>query len=286
MNYIKLTHFELKRVMPWFVGLLVLFAIAQTLYLFFHQHLLYQTMQHEFQYGLSIEQFVRDYGPVSIVAIANQSFFYLLPFYASFISVCLYAVFIWYREWVGKHSFIYRLLLLPINRVNLLFSKLTAILIMLLTVYTLQIALIPLHELILHIRLPAAMVEKSSTFFFMNLFTPIWPVGYTDIHWLLILKSLVLFLLFFDYVEHNDLVGTFLSNKRFFGCMPFCLALFLQLHRYLTGTRSYHLSFRINHCPNSFLLIVDWLKSISILPLTTFLHHCVGKEGSYEKIYL
>ncbi|MBM7841151.1 hypothetical protein JOC54_004452 [Alkalihalobacillus xiaoxiensis] len=223
MNYIKLTHFELKRVMPWFVGLLVLFAIAQTLYLFFHQHFLYQTMQHEFQYGLSIEQFVRDYGPVSIVAIADQSFFYLLPFYASFISVCLYAVFIWYREWVGKHSFIYRLLLLPINRVNLLFSKLTAILIMLLTVYTLQIALIPLHELILHIRLPAAMVEKSSTFFFMNLFTPIWPVGYTDIHWLLILKSLVLFLLFLITLSTMILLERSFRIKGFLGACLFAL---------------------------------------------------------------
>lgn len=212
--------------MPWFVGLLVLFAIAQTLYLFFHQHLLYQTMQHEFQYGLSIEQFVRDYGPVSIVAIANQSFFYLLPFYASFISVCLYAVFIWYREWVGKHSFIYRLLLLPINRVNLLFSKLTAILIMLLTVYTLQIALIPLHELILHIRLPAAMVEKSSTFFFMNLFTPIWPVGYTDIHWLLILKSLVLFLLFLITSSTMILLERSFRIKGFLGACLFALLSF------------------------------------------------------------
>ncbi len=157
---------------------------------------------------------------------------------------------------------------------------------MLLTVYTLQIALIPLHELILHIRLPAAMVEKSSTFFFMNLFTPIWPVGYTDIHWLLILKSLVLFLLFLFTLSTMILLERSFRIKGFFGCMSFCLALFLQLHRYHTGTRSYHLSFRINHCPNSFLLIVDWLKFISILPLTTFLHHCVGKEGSYEKIYL
>lgn len=216
--------------MPWFIGMLLFFALAQTIYLLFHQHFLFQTMQNEFQFGLSIEQFVRDYGPVSIVSIANESFFYLLPFYGAITSVCLYAIFIWYREWVGKHSFIYRLLLLPINRMALLFSKITAIIFMLITVYAMQLALIPLHDKILQIRFPAPMVDEASTFFFINLFTPIWPIGYYDVHLLVIVKGFVSFSLFLFTMMTMILFERSFRIKGFFiACLYAAIILILYI---------------------------------------------------------
>ena len=35
----------------------------------------------------------------------------------------IYVFFIWYRDWLGKNTFIYRLLMLPTARIQCLFSK-------------------------------------------------------------------------------------------------------------------------------------------------------------------
>ncbi len=39
----------------------------------------------------------------------------------------IYSLFIWYREWMGKNTFAYRLLMLPVPRMQLYFSKLIVI---------------------------------------------------------------------------------------------------------------------------------------------------------------
>ena len=35
----------------------------------------------------------------------------------------IYVFFIWYRDWLGKNTFIYRLLMLPTARIQCLFGK-------------------------------------------------------------------------------------------------------------------------------------------------------------------
>ena len=53
----------------------------------------------------------------------------------------IYVFFIWYRDWFGKNTFIYRLLMLPTERITIYFSKLTAILFFVLGLVALQIVL-------------------------------------------------------------------------------------------------------------------------------------------------
>lgn len=50
-----------------------------------------------------------------------------------------YAVFIWYREWMGKNTFVYRLLMLPVPRMHLYFSKLIVIYLGIFSLITTQI---------------------------------------------------------------------------------------------------------------------------------------------------
>ncbi|MCC5893947.1 MAG: hypothetical protein JJU16_00665 [Alkalibacterium sp.] len=50
-----------------------------------------------------------------------------------------YAVFIWYREWMGKNTFAYRLLMLPVPRMHLYFSKLIVIYLGIFSLITTQI---------------------------------------------------------------------------------------------------------------------------------------------------
>jgi hypothetical protein len=56
-----------------------------------------------------------------------------------------YVFFIWYRDWFGKNTFICRLLMLPTERMNLYWAKLTAILAFVLGLVALQLVLFPLH---------------------------------------------------------------------------------------------------------------------------------------------
>jgi hypothetical protein len=49
-----------------------------------------------------------------------------------------YAVFIWYREWFGKNTFAYRLLMLPVSRMTLYFSKLITVFIGIFTLIATQ----------------------------------------------------------------------------------------------------------------------------------------------------
>ena len=35
----------------------------------------------------------------------------------------IYVFFIWYRDWLGKYTFAYRLLMLPTTRINIYFAK-------------------------------------------------------------------------------------------------------------------------------------------------------------------
>ncbi len=72
------------------------------------------------------------------------------PFFTGPVVLCIaallfYVFLIWYRDWFGKNTFAYRLLMLPTSRMNLFWSKLTAIMMFVLGLVALQIVLFPLH---------------------------------------------------------------------------------------------------------------------------------------------
>ena len=67
----------------------------------------------------------------------------------------IYVFFIWYRDWFGKSSFIYRLLMLPTKRIHIYFAKLTAIMFLVLGLIALQILLMPIEMQIVNSIVPA-----------------------------------------------------------------------------------------------------------------------------------
>lgn len=72
-----------------------------------------------------------------------------------------YVLFIWYRDWVGKHPFVYRQLMLPGGRTPLYFAKLTALLLFIFTMLGWQLLLLPLLQLEYEWLAPAWMQESS-----------------------------------------------------------------------------------------------------------------------------
>jgi hypothetical protein len=68
--------------------------------------------------------------------------------------VGFYIFLIWYRDWVGKNTFIYRLLMLPTTRLNIFYAKLTTILLMTLGLVAFQLVILPIEILVLKGMIP------------------------------------------------------------------------------------------------------------------------------------
>lgn len=57
----------------------------------------------------------------------TYSLWFVAPIMLGIVALLFYSVFIWYRDWLGKNTFIYRLLLLPAKRMSIYFAKLFTI---------------------------------------------------------------------------------------------------------------------------------------------------------------
>ena len=162
-NYLKLVHFELNRFIKIYVTLIGVTIISQFTGIFLqsrnHAAFVNQTLQEE---SLSIKQFFINYSPFTMVNITNSGWF-VIPIVFSAAALVFYSFFIWYRDWFGKNAFIYRLLMLPTNRINLFFSKLTSIFLMVLGLVAIQLILLPIESALFNNLLPDYLRYNLST---------------------------------------------------------------------------------------------------------------------------
>ena len=70
------------------------------------------------------------------------------------VALIIYVFFIWYRDWLGKNTFIYRLLMLPTARINVYLAKATTILLFVLGLVALQLLLLPIEGQVLQWMVP------------------------------------------------------------------------------------------------------------------------------------
>lgn len=73
-----------------------------------------------------------------------------------------YSFFTWYREWLGKNTFIYRLLMLPMNRMAIFFSKALSFIIGGLLAFVTQFGLYFIQSFIFEKAVPAEYFMKLS----------------------------------------------------------------------------------------------------------------------------
>src|SRR5699024_5095374 len=122
------TNFEFSRFSKLY-GSLILFTLLSQLIAVFITARNYmsdvQTLLYEDQLTESVV--LGQMGPLSMAHVVTR-----MPLFMLSIALCvgvmfMYCLFIWYRDWNGKNTFIYRLLMLPTERMSLFFSKLTVI---------------------------------------------------------------------------------------------------------------------------------------------------------------
>ncbi|MGX7394893.1 hypothetical protein [Carnobacterium mobile] len=145
-NYLKLVNFELNRFFKIYLVLISLTVISQLTGTIIESKAYVSLANTAIHKNLvPLEQFIEDNQPMGLMRLLTSGWF-LIPIALAAAALLFYSFFIWYRDWFGKNTFIYRLLMLPTARLNLFFSKLSAIFLMVLGLVATQLILLPIEN--------------------------------------------------------------------------------------------------------------------------------------------
>ncbi|MEN2768822.1 hypothetical protein [Ornithinibacillus xuwenensis] len=155
MRYIKLVNFELGRFLKIYLVLVGLTLVLQLLGVFLEANgYLGEVEELVVNGNLTQEQFLHDYGYFSFNDVSRSGWF-IVPILFCILTLMIYVFFIWYRDWVGKNTFAYRLLMLPTARINVFYAKATAIFLMVLGLVSLQLVYLPIENSVLRMMVPS-----------------------------------------------------------------------------------------------------------------------------------
>ncbi|MCT4791654.1 MULTISPECIES: hypothetical protein [Exiguobacterium] len=145
-QYLMLTNEELKR--SWKIIVSVILAMASIEILTVVGRVIYheRQVQDYMSYAkVSESEAIRTIEKLSFEQ-ASSYFSYIILIGVAL--VLLYAVQIWYRDWLGESKYIYRLLLLPGSRAKIFFAKWTALALVIISFIGLQWVVIQLSYVI------------------------------------------------------------------------------------------------------------------------------------------
>lgn len=145
-RYLKLVNFETNRFLKLYLVLIGIVVFVQMIGVIIVSRL-YINSANEAIYEdfLTKAQFLDQYGYMSFINFTRTAWF-LGPIMLSMTVLIIYVFFIWYRDWLGKNTFAYRLLMLPTERINVYLAKATTMLIFVLGLVSVQLLLFPLEN--------------------------------------------------------------------------------------------------------------------------------------------
>jgi hypothetical protein len=163
-RYLKLVHMEIHRFRYILAGLMAITAVVQI-------GVIISTLVSEVstrKEALLNNQTIHSgsaFFPSGKLSFASTmfgiQFWFALPILLSVAVLGLYIFLIWYRDWFGRQTFVYRLLLLPTARRHIYLAKATAILIFILGMVAFQLLLLPIENTIFNLMVPGEMSEGS-----------------------------------------------------------------------------------------------------------------------------
>jgi len=154
-KYMKLVRFELNRFWNFYLILIGITVVLQlTGVIVLSKKYIAQANQIMYENALSPAQFLQQYNPMTLYHQIIGSLWIAGPVMICVVTLVIYVFFIWYRDWLGKNTFIYRLLMLPTTRMNLYFSKITTIMLMVFGLVAVQIILLMIENQIIQSIVP------------------------------------------------------------------------------------------------------------------------------------
>ncbi|WP_399631182.1 hypothetical protein [Sporosarcina sp. SG10008] len=168
-RYLKLVNFEVNRFLKLYLVLLGITILSQIIGVIV-QSRAYLNRANELMYKdlMTKDQFIEQYGNISFYNFTQAAWF-LLPIMLCVVVLIIYVFFIWYRDWLGKNTFSYRLLMLPTARITIFFAKATTILLFVLGLVALQLVLLPVESQVLQWVVPSEFRTDLSIYEITNL---------------------------------------------------------------------------------------------------------------------
>lgn len=152
----KLVRFELNRFWNLYLILIGITVVLQMIgVIVLSKKYVVQANQFMYEKALSPTQFLQQYNHMSFHQRMFDSLWFTGPVMICGVTLVIYVFFIWYRDWLGKNTFIYRLLMLPTTRMNLYFSKVTTMILMVFGLVAVQILLLVIENRMLQSIVPA-----------------------------------------------------------------------------------------------------------------------------------
>lgn len=155
-KFVRLLHFEWNRIFKFLIGFMIFIFVSQL------GSILYSALSYKnnvitngLRQGMSPKEIVNMYSEFSSFHFTYHTLF-ILPMGIGIGAILFYIFFIWYRDWLGKNNFIYRLLMLPISRMKVYLAKLTTILLAVLSLVTVQYLFLYFYEMIIKLIIPEA----------------------------------------------------------------------------------------------------------------------------------
>ncbi|HET7628065.1 MAG TPA: hypothetical protein VFK44_06705 [Bacillales bacterium] len=153
-RYLKLVNFEFNRIANLFFALLALILVVQVTGVMVKSNRYMAKVNHALHEELMTKtQFLAESSPMSMIEV-GQSLWFFGPIVLCAAFVIFYIFMIWYRDWFGKNTFIYRLLMLPTDRLNVFLAKLTTILLLTFGFVSFQLMLLPVESAVLSWMIP------------------------------------------------------------------------------------------------------------------------------------
>ena len=153
-HYLKLVNFEVKRFSKFFLSLIVAVIVTQIIgAIVTSLHYVNNAERTMLLEQMPVSEYILNYGAYSLQNFLFSEYFILSIVFAAAV-LMIYVFFIWYRDWLGKSSIIYRLLMLPTARLNVYFAKFTTILLFVFGLLGMQIFLLEVVKLIIRSIVP------------------------------------------------------------------------------------------------------------------------------------
>lgn len=153
-RYLKLVNFEFNRFFKLYLVLIGITIFSQLIGVIYKSgKYLTDANQAIYKDLIPKSQFIESQGTMSLFRITGTLWF-LGPIALCAVVLLIYVFFIWYRDWLGKNTFSYRMLMLPTARVNIYLAKATAIFLFVFGLIALQLLLIPLETQVLKWMVP------------------------------------------------------------------------------------------------------------------------------------
>lgn len=154
-RFLKLVNFEFNRFLKVYlvlIGITVFFQVIGVIY----ESRKYMNQANKAMYEnlLSQSEFISSYGKMSFYQF-SQTFWFMGPIVLCGVTLLIYVLFIWYRDWLGKNTFSYRLLVLPTARINVYLAKATTIFLLVLGLVALQLVLISVEKQVFQWMVPS-----------------------------------------------------------------------------------------------------------------------------------